>query len=91
MTGSPVQRVPFLDIKAQNLSIAAELQRAMGEVIAEAQFILGPAVERFEKAFAARITWHQRLQSIGSAPDMGNVFVAVYRRNKFGFGEYFVK
>ena len=53
MTGSPVQRVPFLDIKAQNLSIAAELQRAMGEVIAQAQFILGPAVERFEKAFAS--------------------------------------
>ena len=53
MTGSPVQRVAFLDIKAQNLSIAAELQRATEEVIAEAQFILGPAVERFEKAFAS--------------------------------------
>jgi dTDP-4-amino-4,6-dideoxygalactose transaminase len=45
-------RVPFLDIQAQNRSIWTELQQALEPVISEAQFILGPAVERFEAAFA---------------------------------------
>ena len=45
-------QVPFLDIRAQNRSIQAELQEALDAVIAEAQFILGPAVQRFEAAFA---------------------------------------
>jgi dTDP-4-amino-4,6-dideoxygalactose transaminase len=45
--------VPFLDIKAQNRSIWPELQDALDGVTTQAQFILGPAVERFEKAFAA--------------------------------------
>jgi dTDP-4-amino-4,6-dideoxygalactose transaminase len=44
--------IPFLDIKAQNESIAEELRFALDAVIADAQFILGPAVERFERAFA---------------------------------------
>jgi dTDP-4-amino-4,6-dideoxygalactose transaminase len=45
--------VPFLDIKAQNRNIWPELQKALDGVISEAHFILGPAVERFETAFAA--------------------------------------
>jgi dTDP-4-amino-4,6-dideoxygalactose transaminase len=45
-------QVPFLDLKAQNRSIWPELQAALAPVMAEAQFILGPAVERFEKHFA---------------------------------------
>jgi dTDP-4-amino-4,6-dideoxygalactose transaminase len=44
--------VPFLDIKAQNRSIDGELREAVAEVIATAQFILGPAVARFENHFA---------------------------------------
>ncbi|HXG08808.1 MAG TPA: DegT/DnrJ/EryC1/StrS family aminotransferase [Gemmataceae bacterium] len=44
--------VPFLDLKAQNRSIRSEIQAALDEVIGEAQFILGPAVERFENQFA---------------------------------------
>lgn len=44
--------VPFLDIKAQNASIADELRQAVDEVISQGCFILGPAVERFERAFA---------------------------------------
>jgi dTDP-4-amino-4,6-dideoxygalactose transaminase len=44
--------VPFLDIKAQNRSIQDELRPAIDEVVANAEFILGPAVERFEKHFA---------------------------------------
>ncbi len=52
MPVSTKMRVPFLDLKAQNRSIWPELQEALDGVTTEAQFILGPAVERFEKAFA---------------------------------------
>jgi dTDP-4-amino-4,6-dideoxygalactose transaminase len=45
--------VPFLDLKAQNQSIWTEIRTALDPVVAEAQFILGPAVARFEKHFAA--------------------------------------
>ena len=44
--------VPFLDIKAQNASIADELREAIDEVISKGCFILGPAVQRFEETFA---------------------------------------
>jgi dTDP-4-amino-4,6-dideoxygalactose transaminase len=44
--------IPFLDIKAQQQSIREELDDAVNGVVAQAQFILGPAVERFEKRFA---------------------------------------
>lgn len=44
--------VPFLDLKAQNRSMWSELQDALEPVMANAQFILGPAVERFEDRFA---------------------------------------
>jgi dTDP-4-amino-4,6-dideoxygalactose transaminase len=46
-------QVPFLDLKAQNQSIWTEIRAALDPVLAEAQFILGPAVARFEKHFAA--------------------------------------
>ena len=48
-------QVPFLDLKRQNGSIWPELQAAIDGVVSQAQFILGPAVERFEKAFAQYI------------------------------------
>jgi dTDP-4-amino-4,6-dideoxygalactose transaminase len=44
--------VPFLDLKAQNQSVWPEIQAALNPVMTEAQFILGPAVARFEKHFA---------------------------------------
>jgi dTDP-4-amino-4,6-dideoxygalactose transaminase len=44
--------VPFLDLKAQNRSVWAELQEALEAVTTNAHFILGPAVERFEAHFA---------------------------------------
>lgn len=47
--------VPFLDLKQQNQSIWPELQAAVEEVTSKAQFILGPAVDRFEAAFARYI------------------------------------
>ena len=45
-------QVPFLDLKAQNRSVKRDIQAALDPVLSEAQFILGPAVERFEKSFA---------------------------------------
>ena len=48
-------QVPFLDLKAQNNSVRAEVMAELEPVIDQAQFILGPAVERFEAEFAAYI------------------------------------
>lgn len=45
--------VPFLDLKAQYASIKREIDPAMQAVVDSCAFALGPAVERFEKAFAA--------------------------------------
>lgn len=47
--------VPFLDLKQQNRSIWPELQASLDSVMKEAQFILGPAVAKFEAAFARYI------------------------------------
>jgi dTDP-4-amino-4,6-dideoxygalactose transaminase len=44
--------VPFLDLKAQNQSIWTEIMASLGPVLDESQFILGPAVEKFELNFA---------------------------------------
>ena len=51
--------VPFLDLKAQNRSIWGELQDALDAVTTNAHFILGPAVDAFEKQFAEYVgVWH---------------------------------
>lgn len=46
-------RVPFLDLKEQYSGIKSEIQTALQEVLDSTAFVLGPAVERFERAFAA--------------------------------------
>ncbi len=43
-------KVPLLDLSAQNGPLRADLDRALAEVIDSHQFILGPAVGRFEAA-----------------------------------------
>lgn len=47
--------VPFADLHAQYLSIKAEIDAAIAEVIHASAFIRGPFVERFEEAFARAI------------------------------------
>ena len=47
-----VMPVPFLDLKAQYRSIKQDMDPAIQEVIDNCSFALGPAVEKFEKAFA---------------------------------------
>jgi len=44
--------VSFLDLKLQNQSIWTEIMASLSPVLAESQFILGPAVELFENHFA---------------------------------------
>ena len=44
--------VPLLDLKAQYLSIKADIDRAIASVMESQHFILGPAVESCEKAIA---------------------------------------
>ena len=45
--------VPQIDLKAQYLSIKADVDAAVAEVMESQHFILGPAVERCEKAIAS--------------------------------------
>ncbi|NVJ98898.1 MAG: DegT/DnrJ/EryC1/StrS family aminotransferase [Alphaproteobacteria bacterium] len=44
--------VKFLDLQKQYLSIQGEIDQAMQEIIMNSQFIGGPALSRFEAAFA---------------------------------------
>ena len=48
-------KVKFLDLSAQNQSIRAEIDAAIKRVIDSNQFVLGPEVEAFEEAFAAKL------------------------------------
>jgi dTDP-4-amino-4,6-dideoxygalactose transaminase len=45
-------RVPFLDLKAQYAAIKSEIRRAIDEVCANQQFVLGPQVRRLEDEIA---------------------------------------
>ena len=46
-------RIAFVDLHAQHQPLRAALDRAIGEVVASGQFILGPQVAAFEQRFAA--------------------------------------
>jgi dTDP-4-amino-4,6-dideoxygalactose transaminase len=50
---SPPRPVPFLDLRAQQSRIAAELRRRLDAVLAHGQFILGPEVAELEQTLAA--------------------------------------
>jgi dTDP-4-amino-4,6-dideoxygalactose transaminase len=47
-----IVKVPYLDLKAQYRSIKPEIDAAIGRVLESCQFVLGPEVSDFEKAFA---------------------------------------
>ena len=44
--------IPFLDLKAQQARIAADLRRRLDTVLEHCQFILGPEVRELEEALA---------------------------------------
>ena len=45
--------IPFLDLRAQYRGIKREVEAAVLDVMESGQFVLGPAVETFERRFAA--------------------------------------
>lgn len=45
--------VPFVDLKAQYLSLAGEVETALSAVVMRGDFVLGKEVARFEEEFAA--------------------------------------
>jgi len=47
--------IPFVDLKAQYRSIKTEIDAAIGQVLENAAFVLGPAVADFEKKFATYV------------------------------------
>jgi dTDP-4-amino-4,6-dideoxygalactose transaminase len=47
--------IPFIDLQVQYQSIKGDIGAAMDEVLENTTFILGLAVERFEKKFAAYV------------------------------------
>jgi dTDP-4-amino-4,6-dideoxygalactose transaminase len=46
-------KVPYLDLKAQYISIKPEIDAALARVLESCQFVLGPEVAAFEQDFAA--------------------------------------
>ena len=48
-----MNRVPFLDLKAQHLPLEAEMKEALARVVDSGVYILGPEVAAFEERFAA--------------------------------------
>jgi dTDP-4-amino-4,6-dideoxygalactose transaminase len=46
-------KVPFNDLRAQYHTIKPEIDAAMSDVLENCAYIGGPALERFEKNFAA--------------------------------------
>ena len=45
--------IPFVDLRAQYLSIKEEIDAAIAGVVESCQFVLGDEVEAFESEFAA--------------------------------------
>jgi dTDP-4-amino-4,6-dideoxygalactose transaminase len=44
--------IPFVDLKAQYLSIQSELDKAISSVISNTSFIGGPSADAFEKSYS---------------------------------------
>lgn len=66
--------VPFADLYAQYLSIKAEVDAALAEVIRTSAFIRGPFVERFEQEFAAAIG---RTHCVSCANGTDSLYIAM--------------
>jgi dTDP-4-amino-4,6-dideoxygalactose transaminase len=50
---TPSENVPYLDLKAQYLSLKPEIDAALARVLDSCEFVLGPEVAAFEQDFAA--------------------------------------
>jgi dTDP-4-amino-4,6-dideoxygalactose transaminase len=65
---TPVAPVPFLDLKAQQARIAADLRPRLDAVLAHCQFVLGPEVAELETALA-RFCGAKHCVSVSSGTD----------------------
>src|SRR5260370_42227061 len=52
---APAPPIPMLDLTRSDETLKREIARAVAEIFATGRFILGPAVEVFEKAFAREV------------------------------------
>src|ERR1700686_395918 len=68
MTDTTPPAIPFLDLKAQQARIAAELRRRLDGVLAHCQFILGPEVAELEHELA-RFCGAKHCVSVSSGTD----------------------
>ena len=50
--------IPFVDLRAQYRHLKPEIEAAIGRVLENAQFVLGPAVDGFEREFSAYCDVH---------------------------------
>jgi dTDP-4-amino-4,6-dideoxygalactose transaminase len=66
--------VPFADLHAQYLSIKAEIDAAIAEVIRTSAFIRGPFVEKFEQEFAAAV---DRKHCVSCANGTDSLYIAM--------------
>lgn len=71
---APAPAVPFIDLKPQYERVREEIQRAVAEVFESQQFILGPAVQRFEADFA---TYLRSRTAIGVASGSDALLLAL--------------
>jgi dTDP-4-amino-4,6-dideoxygalactose transaminase len=76
-------RVPFVDLRVQHAALASAIEPAMREVCQHGDFILGPAVERFETEFAAYLGVRH---AIGVASGLDAIELAL-RANGIGPGD----
>jgi UDP-2-acetamido-2-deoxy-ribo-hexuluronate aminotransferase len=65
---TPVVPIPFLDLKAQQARIAADLRPRLDAVLAHCQFVLGPEVAELESALA-RFCGARHCVSVSSGTD----------------------
>jgi len=50
---TPAVAVPFVDLKVQDEPIRQEIEHEIRQVLRDSQFVFGPHVDRFERAFGA--------------------------------------
>jgi dTDP-4-amino-4,6-dideoxygalactose transaminase len=75
MRGNDAMHVPFVDLKTQYQSIKAEMDRAIGEILDSASFIMGKSVKEFESGFGRL---HDATYCIGTSSGTDALHLALW-------------
>ena len=75
--------IPFVDLQAQHEALAGEIEQAVRQVFSRGDFILGAAVEAFEREFAAL---HDVRHAIGVGTGLDAIQLAL-RAHDIGAGD----